>query len=340
MKVGKGRTNVLAGVCIAGIAASSAVMVAAYDSDDPSRAYFGTDSRASQLLVGALLAIALARWSPSSRGQRRGVQVIGLAGAAFMLWAFTSTTDTQSWLYYGGFLLFAIATAAVIARDRPADRTHRSGWVLSLGPMRWIGLISYGLYLYHWPVVVAISEPRTGLSGWDLALVRIGVTFLIAILSFYLVEMPIRRGALKGSVARVAAPAAFVIVAGVSIVLTSGGQAPPDFLGASPGSVVESGPRPTLAPTVTGAPDGAQVGSVLLVGDSVAASLGDALQLEAATSAASLSRRRRAPVVGSSPACPPPRRARRCRGVRAAPTAPRRTSRHRSPSERRGPCSG
>jgi peptidoglycan/LPS O-acetylase OafA/YrhL len=282
MKAGKGRTNVLAGVCVAGIAASSAVMVAVYDSDDPSRAYYGTDSRASQLLIGALLAIALTRWSPSTRGQRRGVQVVGLAGAAFMLWAFTSTTDTQSWLYYGGFLLFAVATAAVIvAIVQPKDSPV--GWVLSLGPMRWIGLISYGLYLYHWPVVVAISEPRTGLSGWDLALVRIGVTFLIATLSFYLIEMPIRRGALKGSVARVAAPAAFVIVAGVSIVLTSGGQEPPDFLGASPGSVVERGPSPKLAPTVTGAPEGGRLGSVLLLGDSVAASLGDALQLEAAT---------------------------------------------------------
>src|SRR5262245_51408653 len=146
MRLGKGRTNVLAGVCIAGIAASSAVMVATYDSTDPSRAYFGTDSRASQLLIGALLAIALARWSPTTPGQRRGVQVVGLAGAAFMLWAFMSTTDTESWLYYGGFLLFAIATAAVIVAivqpSAPEARVSPIGWVLALGPMRWIGLIS------------------------------------------------------------------------------------------------------------------------------------------------------------------------------------------------------
>ncbi len=282
MRMGRGRTGVLTAVCVGGIVASSAVMVATYDSDDPSRAYYGTDSRASQLLVGALLAIILTRWRPTTDGQRRGVQVLGIAAAAFMLWAFTNTTDTQAWLYYGGFLLFAIATAFLIVAIVQPERSPLT-WALSLEPMRWIGLISYGLYLYHWPVVVAISEPRTGLSGWDLALVRIAVTFAIAIASYYLVELPIRHGALKGRISRVAAPAAFVIVAAISIVLTAGGVKPPDFLGATPGSVVESGPGPTVAPNPTGPSAAPELGKVLLLGDSVAASLGDALQREAAT---------------------------------------------------------
>ena len=285
MRFGKGRTNLLAAICVVGTVASTAVMMLTYESSDPSRAYYGTDARASQLLIGALLAVVLVRWSPSTPGQRRGVQIAGVFAAAFMLWAFAASTDTQSWLYYGGFQLFAIATAVlIVAIIQPADSPVRSptGWVLSLGPMRWIGLISYGVYLYHWPVVVALSEPRTGLSGWALALVRIAVTFVIATLSYYLVEMPIRRGALKGAVARVAAPAMFVIVAVASIALTSGGREPPTFLGASPGSVVESGPGPSVATDPSATVPTPQLGRILLLGDSVAASLSDALQHEAA----------------------------------------------------------
>jgi peptidoglycan/LPS O-acetylase OafA/YrhL len=279
LKAGKGRTNVLAGVCVGGIIASSAVMALTYDSADPSRAYYGTDSRASQLLIGALVAIVLLRWRPTTDGQRRGVQALGLVAAAFMLWAFTNTTDTQSWLYYGGFLLFAVATAFVItAIVQPAGSPV--GWVLQFRTMRWIGAVSYGLYLYHWPVVVAISEPRTGLSGWALALVRIAVTFGITALSYYFVEQPIRHGSFKGHVGRVIAPATFVVVAIVSIFLTAGGREPPEFLGATPGSVVES---PTVTADPTGPAPTPALGSVLLLGDSVAASLSDALQQEAAT---------------------------------------------------------
>ena len=197
MRLGRGRPRVLAAVCVVGIAASCAVMVLAYDSSDPSRAYYGTDARASQLLVGALLAILLTRWSPSTSTQRRGVQALGLVGAAFTLWAFTSTTDTDTWLYHGGFLLFAVATAfMIVAIVQPT--TSPVGRVLSLRPVRWVGMISYGLYLWHWPIQVAVSEPRTGLSGWGLALVRLALTFGIATASYYVVERPIRRGALEG----------------------------------------------------------------------------------------------------------------------------------------------
>jgi peptidoglycan/LPS O-acetylase OafA/YrhL len=281
LKAGKGRTNVLAGVCVGGIVASSAVMVITFDSKDPSRAYYGTDSRASQLLIGALLAIVLTRWRPTTQRQQRGVHVLGVVAVAFMLWAFTNTSDTQSWLYYGGFLLFAVATAFLITSIVQPARSPVT-WFLSLGPMRWIGLISYGLYLYHWPVVVAISEPRTGLSGWDLALVRLVATFGISALSYYLVELPIRHGAIKGQVARVVAPASFVVVAIISIFLTAGGREPPAFLGASPGSVVES-PGPSVVTDPTGPAPAPALGNVLLLGDSVAASLGDALAQEAAT---------------------------------------------------------
>jgi peptidoglycan/LPS O-acetylase OafA/YrhL len=281
MKLGRGRTRVLTAVCVVGIVASCAVMVSTYDSIDPSRAYYGTDARASQLLIGALLAIFLARWSPSTRGQRWGVQLLGLVGAAFCLWAFMATTDRDSWLYHGGFFAFAIATALmIVAIIQPAGSPL--GRVLSIRPVRWIGMISYGLYLWHWPVTVALSEPRTGLSGWDLSLVRLAATFGFATVSYYVVERPIRYGALKGWVARVAAPAAFVVTAVVTIVLTSGGRPAPAFLTAKPNTVIEKAP-PSVVTTVPGAPTAPPtLGRVVLVGDSVAASLGDELQRVAA----------------------------------------------------------
>ncbi len=291
MRLGRGRPRVLAAVCVVGIAASCAVMVLAYDSSDPSRAYYGTDARASQLLVGALLAILLTRWSPSTSTQRRGVQALGLVGAAFTLWAFTSTTDTDTWLYHGGFLLFAVATAfMIVAIVQPT--TSPVGRVLSIRPVRWVGMISYGLYLWHWPIQVAISEPRTGLSGWGLALVRLALTFGIATASYYVVERPIRRGALKGWVARVAAPAAFVIVALISIVMTAGAEEPPEFLAAAPQTVIEHGPPPSVSQTTprVGAPAvPATIGRVLLLGDSVAASLAQDLQFAAALRGVELS---------------------------------------------------
>jgi peptidoglycan/LPS O-acetylase OafA/YrhL len=290
LRLGKGRPHVLTGVCLIGIAASFVVMVALFDSTDPSRAYYGTDARASQLLVGALLAIILTRWSPKTTTQQRGVQIVGLVSAAFCVWAFMATTDRDAWLYHGGFLLFAVATAFVIvAIVQPA--TSPVGKVLEIRPVRWVGMISYGLYLWHWPVQVALSEPRTGLDGWDLALVRLAATFGIATLSFYLVERPIRHGVIKGRLARVAVPAGFVVVAIVSFVATSNAEQPPDFLGAAPQTVLETGPAsgnpPTTEPGTPAPPEA--LGRVLLLGDSVAASLSDALAQEAATRGIELS---------------------------------------------------
>jgi peptidoglycan/LPS O-acetylase OafA/YrhL len=290
LRLGRGRPRVLAGVCVVGIIASGIVMVQTFDSSDPSRAYFGTDARASQLLVGALLAIILTRWTPRTVVQQRGVQVLGILGAAFTVWAFMSVTDRDSWLYHGGFLLFAVATAClIVAIVQPT--TSPVGRVLAVRPVRWVGMISYGLYLWHWPVQVALSEPRTGLSGWDLALVRLAVTFGIATLSFYLVERPIRHGALKGWVARVVAPAAFVIVAIVSIVMTAGAEKPPEFLSAAPKTVLHHSAPPTVVPPSSSplAPvSPAALGQTVLLGDSVAASLSEALQHEAAQRGISL----------------------------------------------------
>ena len=126
------------------------------------------------------------------------MQLVGLVAAAVCVYLFAVASDTASWMYPWGFVLFEVSAAAVILAMTQPVRTPLHA-LLSLRPVRWVGQISYGLYLWHWPVSIALSEGTTRISGWDLALLRLAVTFGAATLSYYLVELPIRHGTfLKG----------------------------------------------------------------------------------------------------------------------------------------------
>jgi peptidoglycan/LPS O-acetylase OafA/YrhL len=281
LQLARGRRWLLGATCVVGIAGATLLMAQLYDRADPSRSYYGTDTRAGQLLVGALLALALLRWSPRTRAGAISLQALGLLGAAFVVWAFVDFGDTESWLYRGGFLLFAIATAAVVAAVIHPSRSPVHA-LLSVRPVRWVGEISYGLYLWHWPVVVAVTGARTGLSGWTLSAARLGLTFGAAALSFYLLELPIRRGSMfRGRVGLVLAPIAGLATAVVIVVATAGAAPPPGYLVARPDSVTaHRAPKPTVPPQESEAQLG--VARMLLIGDSVADTLGPALQTEAA----------------------------------------------------------
>jgi hypothetical protein len=118
--------------------------------------------------------------------------------------------------------LQALAVALVIAAAVPPARGLVPA-VLSSAPLRWVGLISYSLYLWHWPVDVYLSAQRTGLHGTSLLGARLGVTFAIAAASYVVVERPIRRGALRRRprVGRVLVPATIAAVLAALIVSTS-----------------------------------------------------------------------------------------------------------------------
>ncbi len=193
----RGRRFLLGAVCAVGMVASALTMAAVYTSSDPSRAFYGTDSRAQLLLIGGLLAVVLARWSPRSTSARALVRFAGLVGITYCFWAWAEISDVASWMYRGGFFVFGIAVAAVIAAVmQPARRRSVLQAALSVPPIVWVGRISYGLYLWHWPIIVLVTQERTGLSGWPLSLFQVGLTFAVATLSFYLVELPIRTGRL------------------------------------------------------------------------------------------------------------------------------------------------
>jgi peptidoglycan/LPS O-acetylase OafA/YrhL len=283
LRAARGRTWLLAAVCGVGLVTSVSVMGLLYDASDPSRAYYGTDSRAHGLLIGALLALFLAR----SRGRRSSsvwVQVAGVVAAIAVVWAFAGTQDTTSWLYTGGFLGFEVAVAVLIVAVTAPSASPLTA-LLSLRPIRWVGAISYGLYLWHWPVTIAISEGRTRIGGWELAGIRLAVTFALATVSYYLVEMPVRqRKWPRGRVAWVAAPVGLAVGLGVLLLGTSAATPPPDYLVADPNRVLRTEASVVTTTTRPGAAPSSAVPTpspMAFIGDSIAATLAPSLATEA-----------------------------------------------------------
>ncbi|HEY3096531.1 MAG TPA: acyltransferase family protein [Acidimicrobiia bacterium] len=289
LRLARGRRWLLGGVCIAGIAASITAMATFYDASDPSRAYYGTDSRAHLLLIGAALALILGRWTPRRNATRAGVNAVGLLGGVGCLAAWIWVPDTAPWMYRGGYAIFGLCVAAVIMSSVQPERFALKS-LLSLGPLVWIGRISYGLYLWHWPVIVFASPARTGLDGPTLAILRVALTFAFATASFYLVEQPIRRGALRRRWAFAVSPSAFVATGAVVVFATAGAAPPPAYLQGGPNDLLTSaptqqipaptpappppapGPEAAVSPTAP-APGIAPPRRIMLVGDSLAASL-------------------------------------------------------------------
>ena len=165
---------------------------------DPSRAYFGTDSHSMGLLVGAALATV---WRPGRLSTsippsaRTLVTGIGIAMVGVLVAFYTLVGEFTPWLYRGGFLALAVFTAVLIAAaTHPASPL---GPALGIGVLRYIGRRSYGVYLWHWPIFM-VTRPGIDVP-WSEPVaffVRMTATFAIAELSYRLVEMPIRRGAL------------------------------------------------------------------------------------------------------------------------------------------------
>jgi hypothetical protein len=253
---------VLLAFAVAGAAASTVWMAVLVTPFDTVRAYYGSDTRAESLLVGAALALAFALWgSPRSRASRWFVSLAGLlaVGGTVALWMFVP--DSAFLAFHGGFLLAAGATCAVIASVVALPRGPLAVG-LGLRPVRYLGRISYGMYLWYLPVVLAMSSRRTHLTGYELFAARFAVITALAAVSAALIENPIRRGAIASWKLRLAAPAA----AGVSVLTIFAATVVPAEAGtAGVAAVVRhvTPAPPTPAPPI----------KVLLVGDSIAGSL-------------------------------------------------------------------
>ncbi len=223
--------EILLGVSVVGVVASATEMAWLYNPlANTTRLYFGTDTHAQSILVGAALACVLTlvqrrrgrvgmapvATSPTARGV---LTVVGLAGVAGTLTLTYALTGTVAFDYRGGFLLSALSAAAIVVGSVcvPGGPLAR---VLSLRPMVWMGTVSYGAYLWHFPVFIELDAARTGLTGLSLLAVRFATTFVLAGLSYYLVERPVMEGTFWRSL-RAVWPTALAMGATVAVIVAA-----------------------------------------------------------------------------------------------------------------------
>lgn len=209
------RAQLAIGLVVA-IGASAVAMAVTFDPAGPSRAYYGSDGRAQQLLVGVLLAVGLHGLARNTRGLRAWLVITGFSFVALLL-VMHRLHDTSQAYYRGGALVVALITAVLIAgvERHPTSPVAR---MLSVPPVVWVGRVSYGIYLWHWPVLLWV----------DGTLPRIVVTLAVSAVSFYAFEQPIRTGKvpwLRKSAGRTAI--AFAVTASLVAGTAYAGTRPP-----------------------------------------------------------------------------------------------------------------
>jgi peptidoglycan/LPS O-acetylase OafA/YrhL len=177
------------------IVASALALALLYDPASPDRAYMGTDAKAFEPLLGALLAIALSRTAARDWCARRArvLAAVGVAGAAATL---PFLAGPSPFYFRGGALALSLAVAALIAGllAGPGTAVARAlGWA----PVAYLGRISYGLYIWHWPWSVWLGVAHREEFRPGPAVVALAATLACAVASYHLVEQPIRRGRLS-----------------------------------------------------------------------------------------------------------------------------------------------
>ena len=266
--------SVLLWTMVAGTIASTWWMGHLYPGGgDPSRVYYGTDTRAHSLFAGIILAVIVRQRGPV---RTRRAQLWWVAGAYastfFFAWAIFEISEQSAWMFeHGGFLLVAaLSCVMVYGVAQPAERAWHAwlptslsapdapirsriwvgamyaglftgGWAIvsatrgnapfdhwpyllgvgigwfwygcagaAKGPLhwflespiiRWVGKISYGLYLYHWPIYLLVTPTRAArlvpgvdvIEGNNLIWLHLAITFAVSTASFYLVEQPVVR---------------------------------------------------------------------------------------------------------------------------------------------------
>jgi peptidoglycan/LPS O-acetylase OafA/YrhL len=196
-----GRRRLVIAVALTAVASTVLMAILFTPGADPSRVFYGTDTRAIGLIVGVLLGFA---WRPGQLTRRTGAGaslVLDAVGGLALVAVVVSFWRVQSFdpsLYRGGFGLVSGASAVVIAvLVHPAARLGRA---LGVEPLRWLGVRSYGIYLWHWPVL-CVTRPHVDVpfGGPLLVAGQAALTVALASASYSWVEQPIRRG---GALAR------------------------------------------------------------------------------------------------------------------------------------------
>ena len=207
----RGRLWILGGITATFVAAAP-VTAAVWGSD---AAYWASPARAAEILLGAFLALAIAGRSMSARLWI--LAPVALAVLAVCIVTFPSAGGPA----YAGWLPAVGVVSSALLLGLQVESPVRSA--LSAAPLVWLGKVSYGVYLFHWPIFVVLNSERVGIDGPSLFVLRIVVTLGVAQLSFMFFEQPIRRAS-QFSIGRTMsfAGAATVAVIAAAVVVVPG----------------------------------------------------------------------------------------------------------------------
>ncbi len=299
---GRRGREILLALSVAGALASAWWMARVHvEGEDPSRAYYGTDTRAQALFVGIAIALAVHLYgSPRSVWGTRIAALVAYPATAWHLWAVLQISERDVWLFEnGGFLLVAVVAGLAmfgLSQDAPWSPLHR---LFASAPFRYSGRISYGLYLYHWPIYLLLTPSRAGslfgvdpITGWPLLGIHLTLTVIVSVLSFHFVEQPfvkrtwpVTRRPLTPAMGWFAGTAAIVVILGGLLVAHT--RRPPeqvervvfveaaDGLGATPAEPDNADEYNDLDEPV--APNEPEQVRILTVGDSVMDQIGVSL---------------------------------------------------------------
>jgi peptidoglycan/LPS O-acetylase OafA/YrhL len=189
-----------ASIAWAGAAASALLMAVMYTPGaDPSLVYYGTDTHATALLVGSAIALTcpLARLVTAPPELARRLDFLGMAGLAVLAWAVGHFPGADPAVYPAGLIIAALAAAGLtLAAAAPGTISS----LLSLPPLRWLGIRSYGIYLWHWPVIaltVAVLGRQPG-NAW-LWIIEAAAAIGLAAVSWKWIETPIMRDGFRAT---------------------------------------------------------------------------------------------------------------------------------------------
>jgi peptidoglycan/LPS O-acetylase OafA/YrhL len=261
----RGAAQTLLGLVLALLVASVVATLWLYTPENTSRVYLGTDTRAAGILAGAALACLTATDRlPLTGRQVRWLDGAGLLSMLLLGVAWALLDGQQPFLYRGGLWLTELATLVLIRCALEPERSLVAR-ILAWRPLRLVGAVSYGAYLWHWPIDVVLSAERTSLDGWRLQAVRFAVTFAVSVVSYRFLERPIRERGVPFGKPLFVVPAAIVC----SVLLVVGAtDAQGGMAAAVPVPISQPATPPPLPPPETIREH------VLVFGDSTANSLG------------------------------------------------------------------